>query len=75
MNITIIFNIIQIILALLLTVVVLMQSSSASSSTLFGGSTSINSTKRGSEKALHRFTIFLVILFCLVSLSRTIFLG
>ncbi|MBT4857220.1 preprotein translocase subunit SecG [Candidatus Uhrbacteria bacterium] len=67
-----IFDIIQLILALLLTGAILMQSSSAGLGAVFGGDAGVQRTKRGVEKKLHHTTIILAILFLGVALVNVL---
>ncbi len=67
------FNILQLILSILIILLVLLQSKSSGLSTVFGGG-SFQTTRRGSEKVLHIFTVILVILFAVVSVLRLIVL-
>lgn len=59
--------IIQIIISLLFSLMVLLQNKGASLGSIGGGfgDNSIKTQKRGGEKFLHFFTIFLAVLFCL----------
>jgi protein translocase SecG subunit len=67
-----IFDIIQLILALLLTGAILMQSSSAGLGAVFGGGGDVQRTKRGVEKKLHHITIILAILFLGIALVNVL---
>ena len=58
----------QTILALLLIVFILLQSRGAGIGSIWGGGGEFYSTRRGIEKILFRLTIFISILFVIVSL-------
>jgi len=68
MNSTIL-NTIQIVISLLIIGLVVLQARSSGLSTVFGGG-AFQTTRRGSEKFLHRLTIIMVIIFCSFSLVR-----
>ncbi|HEX2171533.1 MAG TPA: preprotein translocase subunit SecG [Dehalococcoidia bacterium] len=65
------FQIVQILLALVLIVVVLFQVKGAGPGATFGSETGIFRTRRGFEKTLFQFTIFVGILFIVVSLASS----
>jgi len=67
----IILNSIQIVLSSVIVALVMIQAKSSGLSTVFGGG-AFQTTRRGSEKILHRFTILLVIVFCVFSLFRAL---
>jgi preprotein translocase subunit SecG len=58
----------QIILSILLIAVILLQAKGTGLGTAFGGSGDFYATRRGMEKALFIFTIFLVIAYFLTSI-------
>jgi len=58
-------NIITIASAVLLILVILIQTRGASLGSGFGGTSEIFTTRRGSDKILHQFTILLAIVFAL----------
>lgn len=66
------FQIVQILLAIVLTIVVLLQVKGAGPGSTFGSETGVFRTRRGFEKTLFQFTIFVSILFVLVSLVSSI---
>lgn len=49
---------------ILLTLLILVQTRGASLGAGLGGGGEVNTERRGSDKALHQITIFLVIVFC-----------
>lgn len=67
------FDIVQIILSVLIIILVLLQTKSSGLSTVFGGG-SFQTTRRGSEKVLHVFTVVVVALFAIVSVLRLVLL-
>ena len=71
------FGLIEIILAVILTVMVLLQAKGNDLSAMMGGGDSGSSyrTKRGLEIVLHRWTIYLSIVFFVVTLLTFISLG
>lgn len=68
-----IFDIIQLILAILLTGAVLLQAKGSGLGAAFGGEGNVYRTKRGIEKKLHNTTIVLAILFFGISLANALF--
>lgn len=62
----------QAILALVLVVIILLQAKGTGLSSIFGGEGGFYRTKRGFEKFLFIFTIFIASLFTIVSLLRII---
>ncbi len=64
---------IQIIVAILLVVVILIQQKGSGLGSTFGGELSFYRTKRGAEKLLFYLTIFLAILFIVLSVVGLIF--
>jgi len=68
-----ILNILQIIISVLLIVCILIQQRGTGLSSAFGGEGNIYRTKRGLEKYLHIFTIFLATIFLLTALFNIIF--
>ena len=71
------FGLIEIILAVILTVMVLLQAKGNDLSAMMGGGDSSSSyrTKRGLEVILHRWTIYLSVVFFVVTLLTFISLG
>lgn len=71
------FGLIEIILAVILTVMVLLQAKGSDLSAMMGGGDSGSSyrTKRGLEVVLHNWTIYLSIVFFVVTLLTFISLG
>ena len=63
MNLELILNIFQIIVAVLLIVSILLQQRGTGLGAAFGGEGNIYRTKRGIEKSLFTFTIILAVLF------------
>lgn len=59
---------IQIILAVMLVVLILLQSRGAGVGSIWGGGGEFYGTRRGIEKVLFRFTIFVSLLFIAISL-------
>lgn len=70
-----IINIIEIIVALLLIVSILMQSRGAGLSETFGGSMGGYHTRRGFEKFLTSFSVFLSILFIILAITSLLLAG
>ncbi|MCX6746501.1 MAG: preprotein translocase subunit SecG [Candidatus Parcubacteria bacterium] len=68
-----ILNILQIIISVLLIVCILIQQRGTGLSSAFGGEGNIYRTKRGLEKSLHIFTIFLAAIFLLTALLNIIY--
>ena len=68
---TVVFIIIQMVLAALLVVLVLLQQKGAGLGAAFGGSSNIYSTKRGIDKVVFRLTIAVAILFFGISIIVT----
>ncbi|MDO8671809.1 MAG: preprotein translocase subunit SecG [Dehalococcoidia bacterium] len=62
------FNIAQIILAVVLTLIILLQAKGSGFSGVFSSDTSVFRTRRGVEKVLFQLTIFLAVLFVLLSM-------
>ncbi len=69
---TVVFIIIQMVLAALLVVLVLLQQKGAGLGAAFGGSSNIYSTKRGIDKVVFRLTIAVAILFFGISIIVTV---
>ncbi|MBD3311100.1 MAG: preprotein translocase subunit SecG [Candidatus Magasanikbacteria bacterium] len=67
-----IIQIVQLVLAVLLIVVILLQQQSAGLGSAFGGSGSVQTTRRGADKFLFRATIIISILFFLSALAQII---
>lgn len=65
-----IIGIIQVVVSLLLTMSILLQHKGAGLSGVFGGEGNVYRTKRGAEKFLFYFTIFLALVLGGLSLSR-----
>lgn len=65
------FQIVQIILAIVLIIIVLLQVKGAGPGSTFGSETGVFRTRRGFEKTLFQFTIFVSVLFVLVSLGSS----
>jgi len=64
-------NYITIITAVILTILILMQTRGAGLGAGLGGGGEVNTVRRGSEKSLHKITIFFVVVFS-VSLMANI---
>lgn len=62
----------QIVIAASLVIVILLQSKGTGLGSSFGGSSQVYRSKRGVEKVFLYFTIFLVILFLLVSVLQVL---
>lgn len=69
MNLNLIINIVQIVIAIILVAVVLLQARGSGLGAAFGGDNMVFRTKRGIEKSLHIITIVLAVLFLGLSLS------
>ncbi|MFT5194406.1 MAG: preprotein translocase subunit SecG [Cellvibrionaceae bacterium] len=71
------FSLIEIILAILITVLVLLQAKGSDLSSMMGGGDSSSSyrTKRGLEVVLHNWTIYLSILFFVMTIATFLSLG
>ncbi len=69
---SLVFSIIQAVLAVLLVVCILLQARGAGLGAAFGGEGNVYRTKRGVEKRLFQITIVLAILFFGVSLAHTL---
>lgn len=69
------FQIVQILLSIVLTTVILFQVKGAGPGSTFGGETGIFRTRRGFEKTLFQFTIFVSILFVIVSLFSSLLIA
>ena len=68
-----VFNIVQIILSVVLVILVLLQAKGSGFSGIFGGDSSgIYRTRRGLERRLYQFTIWLAVVFVLSSLFSSI---
>jgi preprotein translocase subunit SecG len=65
------FQIVQILLSIVLVIVVLFQVKGTGPGATFGSETGIFRTRRGFEKTLFQFTIFVGILFIVVSLGSS----
>ena len=74
MDLTLLLQIVQIIVAILLIVVVLMQQKGAGLGGIFGGASGGNafSSKRGLDKTLHVSTIVLAIIFLGVAILNVV---
>lgn len=57
---------------ILLIILILLQTRGASLGAGLGGSGEVNTVRRGSEKSLHKITIFLVIVFALSLMANII---
>ncbi|MBU0546524.1 preprotein translocase subunit SecG [Patescibacteria group bacterium] len=68
-----IFNIVQLVLALLLIITILLQQKGSGLGSAFGGSSNIYSTKRGVDKVLFQSTIVIAVIFFAVSFLRLIY--
>ena len=64
---------VQVIVAVLLIIVILLQQKGAGLGSTFGGEVSFYRAKRGAEKLLFYATIFLTILFIILSLIGLVF--
>jgi preprotein translocase subunit SecG len=60
--------IMQVVVSVVMVISVLLQNRAEGLGTMFGGGGEVFRTKRGLEKFLYYFTIFLAILFCALSL-------
>ena len=56
--------------SVILTILILMQTRGASLGAGLGGGGEVNTVRRGSEKTLHNFTIFMVVVFALSLLAN-----
>jgi preprotein translocase subunit SecG len=72
MNIDVIFNIAQMILAVLLVAAVMLQASGTGLGAAFGGGGNVYRTKRGAEKKLFQLTILFSILFFGIALANVL---
>ena len=72
MNLEVILNISQIILAILLVAAILLQARGTGLGAAFGGGGNVYRTKRGAEKKLFHLTIVLSILFFGVALANAL---
>lgn len=72
MNVELILNISQIILAVLLVAAILLQARGTGLGAAFGGGGNVYRTKRGAEKKLFQLTIVLSILFFGVALTNAL---
>jgi preprotein translocase subunit SecG len=64
--------IVQIVLSLILVVLIVLQSRGGGLGSAFGGSLAAYSTRRGVEKAVHRATIVISILFFISSIVQLV---
>lgn len=69
---SLVFSIVQAVLAVLLIIGILLQARGAGLGAAFGGEGNVYRTKRGVEKRLFQITIILAILFFGVSLAHTL---
>jgi preprotein translocase subunit SecG len=60
--------ILQVVVSVVMVISVLLQNRAEGLGTMFGGGGEVFRTKRGLEKFLYYFTIFLAVLFCALSL-------
>lgn len=72
MNVELILNIAQIVLAVLLVAAILLQARGTGLGAAFGGGGNVYRTKRGAEKKLFQLTIVIAILFFGVSLANAL---
>lgn len=72
MNVELILNIAQIVLAVLLIAAILLQARGTGLGAAFGGGGNVYRTKRGAEKKLFQLTIIIAILFFGVSLANAL---
>lgn len=72
MNLDLVLNVSQIVLAILLIIVVLIQSQGSGLGSAFGGGGNVYRTKRGAEKKMHQITIIISILFFGVALTNVL---
>jgi preprotein translocase subunit SecG len=72
MNLDLVFNIAQIVLAILLTTAIMVQASGTGLGAAFGGGGNVYRTKRGAEKKLFQLTVILAILFFAVALANAL---
>ncbi|NQV88778.1 MAG: preprotein translocase subunit SecG [Parcubacteria group bacterium] len=72
MNLDLVFNIAQIVLAILLVTAIMVQASGTGLGAAFGGGGNVYRTKRGAEKKLFQLTVILAILFFAVALANAL---
>lgn len=72
MNIPLILNSAQIVLAILLIAAIMLQARGTGLGAAFGGGGNVYRTKRGAEKKLHQLTIVIAILFFGVALANVL---
>ena len=72
MNLDLVLNVSQIVLAILLIIVILIQSQGSGLGSAFGGGGNVYRTKRGAEKKMHQITIIISILFFGVALANVL---
>jgi preprotein translocase subunit SecG len=72
MNIELILNIAQMILAVLLIAAIMIQASGAGLGAAFGGGGNVYRTKRGAEKKIFQLTILFAILFFGIGLANVL---
>ncbi len=72
MNLDLVFNITQIVLAVLLVTAIMVQASGTGLGAAFGGGGNVYRTKRGAEKKLFQLTVILAILFFAVALANAL---
>ena len=72
MNIELILNVAQMILAVLLIAAIMIQASGAGLGAAFGGGGNVYRTKRGAEKKIFQLTILFAILFFGIGLANVL---
>jgi len=72
MNLELILDISQIVLAVLLIVAIMIQASGTGLGAAFGGGGNVYRTKRGAEKKIHQLTIVIAILFFGIALANAL---
>ena len=72
MDLDLIFNIAQMVLAVLLTVAIMLQARGTGLGAAFGGGGNVYRTKRGAEKKLFQLTIVFSILFFGIALANAL---
>ncbi len=72
MNVDLVLNIAQMVLAVLLVAAILLQASGTGLGAAFGGGGNVYRTKRGAEKKLFQLTVVFAILFFGVALANAL---
>ena len=65
-------NIIQIIVSIALIIIIMLQAQSSGLGSVFGGDSSIHTTRRGVEKSMHQATIGLCLVFFAISIISVV---